>query len=70
MRWGLALGLLLGWLLGVGTGLLGMALTGGWYEYRLATIGEARRMVNQEGWHFVPGGEEMAYLRRPRFRLP
>ena len=71
MRRGLALGLLLGWLLGVATGLLGVAITGGWYEYQLAPSSAALlRAVNEEGWQIVPGQSEQAYLRRPRLRLP
>ena len=71
MRRGLALGLLLGWLLGIATGLLGVAITSGWYEYQLASSSQALvRAVNEEGWHIVPGQPEQAYLRRPRLRLP
>ena len=72
MRRGLALGLLLGWLLGIATGLLGLAVTGGWYEYRIAGSGfEARRLVNSEGWQLVTESrEDFLYLRRPRLRLP
>ncbi len=70
MRRGLALGLLLGWLLGVATGLLGVAVTGGWYEYR--TLSSVRPMgaeaAFREGWQPAPEGT--AWLRRPRFRLP
>ncbi len=81
MRRGLALGLLLGWLVGVGTGLLGVALTGGWYEYRLIDEriefrpGVVTDLVNNQGWQVErttrksPGSDEY-YLRRPRFRLP
>ena len=71
MRRGLALGLLLAWLLGIATGLLGVAITGGWYEYKFASSSQALvRAVNEEGWHIVPGQSEQAYLRRPRLRLP
>ncbi len=74
MRRGLALGLLLGWLVGVGTGLLGAALTGGWYEYRFVSASQTglQRLVNEEGWQFAggPGDAPGYYLRRPRFRLP
>jgi len=81
MRRGLALGLLLGWLLGIGTGLLGAALTGGWYEYRLigdrieVREGVVTNLVNNQGWQIErttrnsAGGDEY-YLRRPRLRLP
>ena len=79
MRRGLALGLLLGWLLGVATGLLGVAVTGGWYEYRLATTSDAIRLVNAEKWQVVQSlprnpnmglPEDQVHLRRPRLRLP
>ena len=79
MRRGLALGLLIGWLLGVGTGLLGVAVTGGWYEHRLAATSDAIRLVNAERWQVVqplPRNpnmgllEDQVYLRRPRLRLP
>ena len=76
MRRGVALGLLVGWLLGIGTGLLGVALTGGWYEHQLVnpeTFGATRQqfgLINREGWHIVPGQSNPYYFRRPRLRLP
>ena len=48
MRRVLALGLLLGWLLGIGTGLLGVAVTGGWYEYTVVTSESVSRFVDVE----------------------
>ena len=67
----MALVFVAGWLLGVASGLLYVAVTGGWYEYRILSGGiRGREMVNSEGWHVVPGQQEFTYLRRPRFRLP
>jgi len=71
MRRGLVLGLLLGWLLGVGSGLLYVAFSGGWYEYVWErSVSGARDLVNEERWHIVPDQSNEHYLRRPRFRLP
>lgn len=70
MRRHLATGLLIGWLLGIGTGLFGLAITSGWYEYRFVQDGSLVRMINDEGWQVVPGQSNLPYLRRPRFRLP
>ena len=79
MRRGLALGLLLGWLLGVGMGLLGVAVNGGWYEYTVVSSGSVSRFVNAERWQVVqviprnPGmgqPEDTIYLRRPRLQPP
>ena len=58
--------LLIGWLLGVASGLMGLAVTGGWYEYRVVQ-NQARyvraggagedliwvSMINAERWEFV-----------------
>ena len=79
MRRDLALALLLGWLLGIGTGLVAIAVGGGWYEYTLINSRSAPRLVNSEGWQVVqvmPRNQSMGqledsvYLRRPRLRLP
>ncbi len=71
---------MLGWLLGIGTGLLGVAVTGGWYEYLLIGADDLAHFINREGWEAVQiippdprrerFGEGSAYLRRPRVRLP
>lgn len=37
------LALLVGWLLGIATGLGGMAVTGGWYEYRYVDADSAMK---------------------------
>ena len=55
---------------GIATGLVGVAVTGGWYEYRtIKGAVERRDAINEEGWHVVPGQEDDAYLRRQRIRL-
>ena len=72
MRRGLAIGLLIGWLIGIGTGLLGLAVTGGWYEYQaVATRVDAFLTINEGGWELVRGPEPsgLYVLRRPRIRL-
>lgn len=69
----LLVGLVLGWLLGVGSGLGYVAVSGGWYEYHLTGNERLIEMVNREGWEpylTVPDQTLEAYLRRPRFRLP
>ena len=69
-----ALVFVVGWLLGIATGLVGMAVTGGWYEHRLEPVIFDRlpRRVNNEGWQLVwqQPIEDHYYLRRPRFRIP
>ena len=66
-----AIALVVGWLLGVASGLVGVAVTGGWYEYRLpgpippATM---RDLVEREGWEPFQVGN-ITYFRRPRIRL-
>ena len=76
---GRAFGLLVAWLLGAVSALLGVALAGVWYEYRLVGERSASRFVNTEGWQIVqviPANRQMGfvedsvYLRRPRLRLP
>ena len=72
MRKGLAPGLLLGWLLGIGTGLIGLALAGGWYEYDWHGPGACERekaVALSTGWEVVPYQPDPCYFRRPRFRL-
>jgi hypothetical protein len=57
----------LGWLLGIGTGVLGVAVAGGLYEYMpepVTTI-QLRRLAD-DGWG--PAPERAGWLRRPRFR--
>ena len=61
--------LVIGWLLGVGTGLLGIAVTGGWYEYELPSAGQAG--LNSA---FARGCQPVEvkgilFVRCPRFRL-
>ena len=71
MRRGLALGLLLGWLLGVATAVLGLLVAGGWYDHRIPTgRGEYERLV--EGYRCEPvwTPERLSHLRCPRLRLP
>lgn len=70
MRHRMASWLLVGWLLGVGTGLIGLAATTGWYEYRIEQGPVVRTMVNSQGWELMPGYGDTGYLRRPRLRLP
>ena len=72
MRRGLALGLVVGWLLGVGTALAGVVVTGGWYEHRwherwLCELNKACDIA--AGSEVVPGQPAPCYLRRPRFVL-
>jgi hypothetical protein len=65
--------LLAAWLIGVGSGLGGVAVTGGWYEYHaLYGSEDERRLINEAGWQPVPnlGGNLSVYiLRRPRVRV-
>jgi len=77
VRRGFGVGLLVGWLLGIGTGLLGVTATVGWYEYLLIGRDDAPAFVNNDGWEVVriipninPREEATVYVRRPRFRLP
>ena len=51
----MALGLLVGWLSGVVTGLLGVAVTGGWYEYCVPSEREITQQVLAAGWEPFPG---------------
>jgi hypothetical protein len=73
----LAVALLLGWLLGLGTGVGLVALHGDFYEYRQAAGGtrvEAfaarQELINGDGWHIVPHQENPYYVRRLRLRWP
>ena len=79
MRRGLLLAMLLAWLLGAGSTLLGVTLAGGWYEHLVIDADDLSHFVNREGWEVVQiippsrGREwfgDSVYLRRPRFRLP
>ena len=73
MRRGLALGLLLGWLLGIGTTALMPSLT---YErqtlYLLSPTRDDRlRQATADGWHIARVDNNLFFqLERPRFRLP
>jgi hypothetical protein len=64
---------LLGWLLGIGTGVVGLSATGGLYEYRVAWRGDNPvEMINAQGWQLVYHHEssetsDIWYLRRLRF---
>jgi hypothetical protein len=70
-RRGVALALLVGWLLGVGTGLLGVAVTGGWYEYRLAAgLGRGEYLASLARSCEPVSVNAVMFLRCPRFRLP
>jgi hypothetical protein len=67
------LALLAAWLLGIATALGGVAVTGGWYEYRPVSgfNDAARREVfsgNAGRWEPVPSTDN-AWSRRPRFML-
>ena len=80
MRRGLALGLLLGWLLGIATGLLDVVVTGGSYEHLVVGPRSLLRFVNDAGGQVIQiipdrdegrfTREDSIYLRRPRVRLP
>ena len=73
MRRGLAIGLLLGWLLGVGSAVLGMAATGGLYEYRWLEradcLADKSEMIAR-GFEVMPDQRDPCYFRRPRLRFP
>ena len=73
MRRGLVLGLLLGWLLGAGSALLGMAVTGGLYEYRWLEradcLSDKADLVSR-GFEVMPDQRDPCYFGRPRLRLP
>lgn len=68
------LALLVAWLLGIATAFGGMAVMGGWYEYRsIASFAEPDRReiaqgANVGGWQPVPGTSTVWY-QRPRIRL-
>jgi hypothetical protein len=74
-----AIALVVGWLLGVASGLAGVAVTDRWYEYRLLYDGRdesgARvdEVINTEGWQIdrvVQGPTRVDYyLRRPHIRF-
>lgn len=73
-----ATALVVGWLLGVATGLIGVAATGAWYEHQLVRDEEQGRIVgyliNTQGWQIDrvvqrAGQYDVYYLRRPRIRL-
>jgi len=66
----IAIALLIGWLLGIGTGLGYVALHTGFYEYYwAANLVEARETLNYQGWQPVPGSPNNLILQRPRYRL-
>jgi hypothetical protein len=75
MRLKLFLVALFAWLVGVVSGLSYIAVSGGWYEYHVftpVTNANIIRLVNEQGWEFIPGLPEaltVEYLRRPRLRL-
>lgn len=74
MRRRMVTGLLIGWLFGIATGLLGVAVTGGWYEHHFFPATESNadffRHINEEGWEIVPHVDAgNSYMRRPRLRL-
>jgi hypothetical protein len=73
MRPKVALMLVLGWLLGIATGIFGVAATGSMYEYRRTAnlVASEQLSVDQAlraGWEPVPGNP--SYLRRSKLRLP
>ena len=70
MRRRIALALLAGWLLGMLTLGTGMAVTGGWYEYRYLDYVEAMPLINQQEWQVdrLENNGRLVYLRRPRLR--
>ncbi len=73
MRRSLALGLLLGWLLGASSALLAMAATGGLYEYRWLDRGEClsdKPDLIRRGFEVMPDQLDRCYFRRPRLRFP
>jgi hypothetical protein len=62
--------LLIGWLLGITTGLAYVALHTGFYEYYwAANLVDARETLNFQGWQPVPGHPNTLILQRPRYRL-
>ena len=70
MRRGIAIGLLAGWLLGIGTFWAGAALTGGLYRVRAPIPGENfRDVVNVDGCEPFEV-RDLLFYRCPRFRLP
>lgn len=51
MRGKIAVALFIGWLLGVGCGLGGIAAVGGWYEYHIPVRGESPiDLINNQSW--------------------
>ena len=71
-----------GWLVGIATGLLGLAFIGGWCEYRVVVVGAGNmtpgvvdsRNLAQVGELLKEGCEpievgDIPYLRCPRIRL-
>jgi len=74
MQRGIAIGIVIGWLFGVATLAGWVALSDGWYEYRVEPGTRAVQQAINEGWQpYQPievGGGLVTYLHRPRFRLP
>lgn len=67
MRRGLAIGLLIGWMLGLGT-----VYTVG-YDYQLLPNTRPallEDMIASQHWEIVPGQSNPYYIRRQRLRLP
>ncbi len=74
MKRGMAIGLVVGWLLGMVTWMGYAYLTGGSYEYRVAWNEEVTSMVNTGDWELVsmqapPNGGLVGALRRPKIRI-
>lgn len=74
------LAVLLAWLLGIATALAGVAVDGGWYEYRFLTQSNSSNndtvlhelINNSGGWEPVPNvtpRDGSLWLRRPRLRV-
>jgi hypothetical protein len=73
--------LILGLVSGSVLTILAVAVTGGLYEYRFADCRDVRdssgasqqcntrELINEHGYHIVPGQERSTYLRRPRIRM-
>lgn len=70
MRAGLVLYALIFWGIGVATGLVGVAVTGGWYEYAIPGRTPSAMAIHlDDGWEPIRVGDTL-FIRRPRFRLP
>ncbi len=74
MKRGLAIGLVIGWLLGTATWVGYSFVTGGSYEYRVAWNDDLASLVNNDGWEVVsleapPLGGLVGSLRRPKIRM-